>query len=158
MDIRLFLKEDFVEAFHQKAIPHVGKHAKTYVNVAQAIAMLNDVVETPYFEQCVQQMKAIDPSNSIDFEEVFGFFESPFAATLKELHGTIEKEKHAVIRTFQTLLKKMPDDFMEKIQESIQRFHEKKDTLCVDALHQFEYMVEINRFEKIKLSLPSFAP
>ena len=158
MDIRLFLKEDFVEAFHQKAIPHVGKHAKTYVNVAQAIAMLNDVVETPYFEQCVQQMKAIDPSNSIDFEEVFGFFESPFAATLKELHGTIEKEKHAVIRTFQTLLKKMPDDFMEKIQESIQRFHEKKDALCVDALHQFEYMVEINRFEKIKLSLPSFAP
>ena len=153
MDIRLFLKEDFVEAFHQKAIPHVGKHAKTYVNIAQAIAMLNDLIETPYFEECVQQMKAMDPSNSIDFEEVFGFFESPFAVTLKELHGTIEKEKHAVIRTFQSLLQKMPDDFMEKIQESIQRFHEKKDALCLDALHQFEYMVEINRFEKIKGSL-----
>ena len=71
MDIRLFLKEDFTEAFHQKAIPHVGKHAKTYVNIAQAIAMINDLIETPYFEECVQHMKAIDPSNSIDFEEVF---------------------------------------------------------------------------------------
>lgn len=158
MDIRLFLKEDFAEAFHQKAIPHVGKHAKTYVHIAQAIAMINDVVETPYFEECVQRMKAIDPGNSIDFEEVFSFFESPFATYLKELHEKIEKEKHSVIRTFQTLLKKMPDDFIEKVQHRIERFHEKKDMLCLDALHQFEYMVEMNRLEKITLSLPSFAP
>jgi len=153
MDIRLFLKEDFAEAFHEKAIPHVGKHAKTYVHIAQAIAMIDEVLETPYFEQCVQHMKAMDPGNSIDFEEVFGFFESPFAAVLKELHGNIEKEKHSVIRTFQTLLKKMPDDFIEKVTQRIERFHEKKDILCLDALHQFEFMVEMNRFEKIKGSL-----
>jgi len=153
MDIRLFLKEDFAEAFHQKSIPHVGTHAKTYVHIAQAIAMVDQVLETPYFEECVQHMKAIDPGNTIDFEEVFGFFESPFASVLKELHGSIEKEKHAVIRTFQTLLQTMPDDFMEKINDCIHTFHQKKDTLCLDALHQFEFMVEMNRFEKIKGSL-----
>lgn len=158
MDIRLFLKEDFAEAFHEKAIPHVGKHAKTYVHIAQAIAMISEVLETPYFEECVRHMKAIDPGNSIDFHEEFGFFETPFASSLKELHGNIEKEKHSVIRTFQNLLKKIPDDFIERVQDRIERFHKKKDILCLDALHQFEFMVEMNRFEKIKLSLPSFVP
>jgi predicted protein tyrosine phosphatase len=151
MDVRLFLKEDFAEAFHLQAIPHVGEHAKTYVQIAQAIAMIDQLLETPYFEQCVQTMKSIDPGNSIPIE--FGFFESPIDVMLKELHETIEKEKHSVIRTFRTVLKKMPKDFMEKIKERIERFHKKKDALCLDALYQFEYMVEMNRFEKIKRSL-----
>ena len=154
IDLTLFLKEDYAEAFHQKAVPHVGEHAKTYVQVAQCIAMIDQLLETPFFEQCLQRLKTIDPNGLL--EEEFGFFETPFSAFLKELHDTMEKEKKAVIRIFRKELAEK--DFMEKVSAAIQRFHEKKDKLCEDAFHQFEYLVERNRLDKIMSSLPSYDP
>ncbi len=154
IDLTLFLKEDYVEAFHQKAVPHVGEHAKTYVQVAQCIAMIDQLLETPFFEQCLQRLKTIDPNGLL--EEEFGFFETPFSAFLKELHDTMEKEKKAVIRVFRKALAEK--DFMEKVSAAIQRFHEKKNKLCEDAFYQFEYIVERNRLDKIMTSLPSYAP
>ena len=154
MDLTLFLKEDYVEAFHQKAVPHVGEHAKTYVQLAQCIALIDQLLETPFFEQCLQRLKTIDPSGLL--EEEFGFFETPFSAFLKELHDTMEKEKKAVIRVFRKALAEK--DFMEKVTAAIQRFHEKKDKLCKDAFDQFEYIVERNRLDKIMSSLPSYVP
>ena len=154
IDLTLFLKEDYAEAFHQKAVPHVGEHAKTYVQVAQCIAMIDQLLETPFFEQCLQRLKTIDPNGLL--EEEFGFFETPFSAFLKELHDTMEKEKKAVIRIFRKELAEK--DFMEKVSAAIQRFHEKKNKLCEDAFHQFEYLVERNRLDKIMSSLPSYDP
>jgi len=154
MDLTLFLKEDFVEAFHEKAAMHVGEHAKTYVQLAQCIAMIDQLLETPYFEQCVYALKTIDPSGAL--EEEFGFFETPFSAMLKELHDTLEKEKKTVIRVFRKALAEK--DFMEKVTAAIETFHEKKDKLCQDALYQFEYLVERRRLDKIMTSLPSYAP
>ena len=154
IDLTLFLKEDYAEAFHQKAVPHVGEHAKTYVQVAQCIAMIDQLLETPFFEQCLQRLKTIDPNGLL--EEEFGFFETPFSAFLKELHDTMEKEKKAVIRVFRKALAEK--DFMEKVSAAIQRFHEKKNKLCEDAFHQFEYLVERNRLDKIMSSLPSYDP
>ena len=149
IDITLFLKEDYVEAFHREAIPHVGEHAKTYVQLAQCIAMIDQLLETPFFEQCVHALKTIDPSGAL--EEEFGFFETPFSAMLKELHDTLEKEKKAVIRVFRKALAEK--DFMEKVTAAIEKFHEKKDTLCQDAFHQFEYLVEKRRLDKIMATL-----
>ena len=149
IDLTLFLKEDYVEAFHEKAVPHVGEHAKTYVQVAQCIARIDQLLETPFFEQCLQRLKTIDPNGLL--EEEFGFFETPFSAFLKELHDTIEKEKRVVIRVFRKALAEK--DFMEKVTAAIQRFHEKKDKLCKDAFDQFEYIVERNRLDKIMASL-----
>ena len=154
MNLTLFLKEDYVEAFHEKAIPHVGEHAKTYVQLAQCIAMIDQLLETPFFEQCLQRLKTIDPNGLL--EEEFGFFETPFSVFLKELHDTMEKEKRVVIRVFRKALTEK--DFMEKVKEAIERFHEKKDKLCKDAFDQFEYIVERNRLDKIMSSLPSYAP
>ena len=145
IDLTLFLKEDYAEAFHQKAIPHVGEHAKTYVQLAQCIAMIDQLIETPFFEQCLQRLKTIDPSGLL--EEEFGFFETPFSAFLKELHDTMEKEKRTVIRVFRKALAEK--DFMEKVVAAIERFHEKKDKLCTDAFYQFEYIVERRRLDKI---------
>jgi hypothetical protein len=145
IDLTLFLKEDYAEAFHQKAIPHVGEHAKTYVQLAQCIAMIDQLIETPFFEQCLQRLKTIDPSGLL--EEEFGFFETPFSGMLKELHDTIEKEKRTVIRIFRKALAEK--DFMEKVVAAIEKFHEKKDGLCRDAFHQFEYIVERRRLDKI---------
>ena len=154
MDLTLFLKEDYVEAFHEKAVPHVGEHAKTYVQLAQCIAMIDQLLETPFFEQCLQRLKTIDPNGLL--EEEFGFFETPFSAFLKELHDTMEKEKRVVIRVFRKALTEK--NFMEKVTAAIQRFHEKKDKLCKDAFDQFEYIVERNRLDKIMTSLPSYVP
>jgi len=148
IDLTLFLKEDYAEAFHQKAIPHVGEHAKTYVQLAQCIAMIDQLIETPFFEQCLQRLKTIDPSGLL--EEEFGFFETPFSGMLKELHDTIEKEKRTVIRIFRKALAEK--DFMEKVVAAIETFHEKKDGLCRDAFHQFEYIVERRRLDKIMSS------
>ena len=69
---------------------------------------------------------------------------------LKELHDTLEKEKKTVIRVFRKALAEK--DFMEKVNAAIQRFHEKKDKLCQDAFHQFEYIVEKRRLDKIMSS------
>ena len=154
IDLTLFLKEDYVEAFHQKAVPHVGEHAKTYVQLAQCIAMIDQLLETPFFEQCLHRLKTIDPNGLL--EEEFGFFETPFSAFLKELHDTMEKEKRVVIRVFRKALAEK--NFMEKVTAAIQRFHEKKDKLCKDAFDQFEYIVERNRLDKIMSSLPSYVP
>jgi hypothetical protein len=149
MDLTLFLKEEYVEAFHQKAVPHVGEHAKIYVQFAQCIAMIDQLLETPFFEQCLMRLKTIDPSGVL--EEEFGFFETPFSAFLKELHDTMEKEKRAVIRVFRKAMAEK--DFMEKVEAAIQKFHEKKDKLCQDAFFQFEYLVERNRLDKIMATL-----
>lgn len=157
MDITLFLNQDFVDAFHQKAIPHVGEHAKTYAQIAQSIAMIDQIVETPYFEQCLGQCKVVDPYNSIHEELDFFEAESPFATTLKELHDHIEKEKRSLIRTFQKALKD-PKHLLEKVQEKIITFHEKKDLLCTAMLHELEYIVEKKRLDKIMTSLPSSVP
>ena len=68
----------------------------------------------------------------------------------------MEKEKRAVIRVFRKALAEK--DFMEKVTAAIETFHEKKDTLCQDALYQFEYIVERRRLDKIMTSLPSYDP
>jgi len=155
MDITLFLNKEFADAFHERAIPHVGEHAKTYVQIAQSIAMVDQVLETPYFEQCVEQCKEMDPYGSIEMDF---FEESPYVVALKELHSHIEKEKRSLIRTFQTVLKTDPTHLVEKIQEKINAFHEKKDILCTGMLHALEFIVEKQRLDKIMTSLPSFVP
>jgi hypothetical protein len=63
----------------------------------------------------------------------------------------LEKEKKAVIRVFRKALAEK--DFMEKVTAAIEKFHEKKDTLCQDAFHQFEYLVEKRRLDKIMATL-----
>jgi len=158
MEVSLFLKEDFAEAFHREAIPHVGEHAKTYLEMAQCIAMIDEIMETPHFQLCLQQLEAIDPGNNIDITEELGFFEmdtelSPYAAHLKELYEMIEKEKRKVIRAFRTKA-----DFMIQVKKRIKRFYEKKDKLCTATLHQLEYIIEKRRLDKIKTSLPSSSP
>jgi len=162
MDIQLFLNDDFVEAFHTQIIPHVGEHSKTYVELAQCIALINQIVETPYFELCLQQFQAIDPGNSIPsdmlYEELSSFFEldtelTPYAVQLKQLYAMIEKEKRDLVRALRTT--KLT---VSTLKEKIKTFHEKKDKLCESTLYQLEFIVEKKRLEKIMISLPSFAP
>jgi len=162
MEIHFFLNDDFVNEFHKQIIPHVGEHAKAYAELAQCIAIVDQMVETPYFELCLQQFQAIDPGNSVPsdmlYEELSGFFEmdtelSPYASHLKHLHDMIEKEKSSLIRTLRTE-KVTPSSLKKKIQ----LFHEKKDKLCESTLHQLEFIVEKRRLDKIMTSLPSSVP
>ena len=155
MDITLFLNKDFTDAFHEKVFPHVGEHAKKYVQIAQSIAMIDQVLETPYFEQCIEQCKVMDPYGTIELDF---FEESPYVLALKELHAHIEKEKIGLIRFFRKLLKTVPDDFTDQLQAKIDAFHEKKDMLCTGMLHALEYMIERQRFDKIMTSVPSYVP
>jgi hypothetical protein len=162
MEIHFFLNDDFVNEFHKQIIPHVGEHAKAYAELAQCIAIVDQMVETPYFELCLQQFQAIDPGNSVPsdmlYEELSGFFEmdtelSPYASHLKHLHDMIEKEKSSLIRTLRT--EKVT---LSSLKKKIQLFHEKKDKLCESTLHQLEFIVEKRRLDKIMTSLPSSVP
>lgn len=162
MEIHLFLNDDFVNEFYKHSIPHVGEHARTYAEIAQCIAIIHQMVETPYFELCLQQFQAIDPGNIVPsdmlYEELSGFFEldtelSPYASHLKHLHEMIEKSKKSLIRTFRR--KKVTPSYLKK---KIQKFHEKKDKLCEFTLHQLEFIVEKRRLEKIMSLLPSCVP
>ena len=162
MEIHLFLKDDFVNAFYKEIIPHVGEHAKTYAELAQCIAIIDQMVETPYFELCLQQFQTIDPGNSVPsdmlYEELSGFFEldtelSPYASHLKHLYEIIEKAKRSLIRSLRT--KKVT---VSSLKKKIKIFHEKKDKVCKSTLHQLEFIVEKRRLNKIMSSLPSSVP
>lgn len=164
MEIHLFLNDDYVNAFRKEIIPHVGEHAKTYAELAHCIAIIDQMIETPYFELCLQRFQAIDPGNKVPsdmlYEELSGFFEldtelSPYASHLKYLHDMIEKEKRSLIRT---LRKSLHCPNATVLKKKIKNFHKKKDKLCEDTLHQLEFIVEKRRFDNIKSSLPSCVP
>ena len=117
MDINDLLNKNIVEFLNTHCDPD-------YVKRLQTIAEVNKVVNTPYFEECVQGFQAIDPYNTIQPDN------------LLELRTLIDTEKTEIIR----LLRNMNPD--SQIYEKIKEFHDKKDKLCESILHELEYKLE----------------
>ena len=89
----------------------------------QTIAEVNKVVNTPYFEECVQGFQSIDPYNKLQSD-------------YEILRTLIDTEKNELIRC----LRNMNSD--SQIYEKIKEFHDKKDKLCETILHELEYRLE----------------
>ena len=116
MDINDLLNKNIVEFLTTHYDPH-------YVKRLQTIAEVNKVVNTPYFEECVQGFQSIDPYNKLQSD-------------YEILRTLIDTEKNELIRC----LRNMNSD--SQIYEKIKEFHDKKDKLCETILHELEYRLE----------------
>jgi hypothetical protein len=139
MDINELLKKDIVE--------FLNTHYDTsYVKRLQSIAEVNQVVNTPYYEECLQGFQAIDPYNTIHSN--LDLYET-YANQLLQLHTMIETEKIELVRFLRNII--CSDDIVSQVRERIEQFHHKKDKLCEIILHQLEYILEYQVVTRLKL-------
>ena len=129
---------DIDELLNKDIVSFLNLHCDTsYVSRLQSIAEVNRVVNAPYYEECLQVFKAIDPYNKIHSQlESF----EPYANQLLELHTLIETEKIELVRFLRNTI--CSNDIVSQVRERIAQFHHKKDTLCEMILHQLEYSLE----------------
>jgi hypothetical protein len=142
MDINDLLNKEIVEFLHI--------HCDTsYVKRLQSIAEVNHVVNTPYYEECLQGFQAIDPYNKIHSK--LDHYET-YANHLLKLHTMIETEKIELVRFLRDICS---DDILSQVREKIAEFHEKKDALCATILYELEYILESQVVTALKLKCNS---
>lgn len=109
----------------------------SYISRLQSIAEVNRVIQTPYYEECLQGFQAMDPYNKIHSK--LDSFE-PYANHLLQLHTWIEDKKIELIEFLRNTI--CSDDIVSQIREKIKQFHDEKDEWCKITLHQLEYILE----------------
>ncbi len=137
MDINDFLNKDIVEFLY-------AHYDNSYISRLQCIAEVNRVIQTPYYEECLQGFQAMDPYNNIHSK--LDLFET-YANHLLQLHTMIETEKTELIQFVRNSFD------VSQIYEKIKQFHDKKDKLCKETLHHLEYILEYQVASKLNLTV-----